>query len=51
MIRWSVEDQQFVGTHSAYPSLSYLADTWAEALDGICDLVDAVRADEIGDLA
>lgn len=45
MIHWSQEDQQFVGTHSSY-SLSFLADTWAEAFDGICDLVDAVRVDE-----
>lgn len=38
-VKWSEEDREFVGTHSDYPSLSWLAKTEKEALEGIYKLV------------
>jgi predicted RNase H-like HicB family nuclease len=38
-VDWSDDDQEFVGTCDEYPSLSWLAATEAEALDGIKALV------------
>ncbi|WP_235041019.1 type II toxin-antitoxin system HicB family antitoxin [Vreelandella profundi] len=44
-IRWSEEDDQFVGLCTELPSLSWLADTHQEALEGILSLVSDVVAD------
>lgn len=44
-VRWSGEDQQWVGTCDKYPSLSYLADTSEEAFSGIYELSYATRDD------
>lgn len=44
-IRWSAEDDQFVGLCAELPSLSWLADNQEEALDGIVALVADVVAD------
>lgn len=46
---WSEEDQEFVGTVDAYPSLSWLAPTEQEALDGIQRLAQSVRDDTDGE--
>ena len=42
---WSEEDQQHVGLCAEYPSLSWLAETHDEALNGIARLVDDVLKD------
>jgi predicted RNase H-like HicB family nuclease len=43
-VSWSDEDQEFVGTWAEFPSLSHLAETRPEALQGIEVLVqDVVR--------
>lgn len=42
---WSVEDQEYVGVCSEFPSLSWLAKTQVEALEGITGLVAEVVAD------
>jgi hypothetical protein len=34
-VRWSPEDQQHVATTDTHPSLSWLADTQADALAGL----------------
>jgi hypothetical protein len=34
-VHWSPEDRQHVATTDAYPSLSWLADTQADALAGL----------------
>lgn len=44
-VRWSEEDQQWVGTCDEYPSLSYLADTADKAGDGISELAYMTRDD------
>jgi len=44
-VRWSEEDQQWVGTCDEYPSLSYLADTADKAVDGISELAYMTRDD------
>lgn len=44
-VKWSNEDQQFVGTCEEYPSLSYLADTADAAGEGISELAYATRDD------
>jgi predicted RNase H-like HicB family nuclease len=44
---WSPEDGEYVGLVGAFPSLSWLAPTEAEALAGIERLVDDVVADLI----
>ncbi len=44
-IRWSEEDDQFVGLCTELPSLSWLADTHQEALEGILSLVADVVVD------
>jgi len=36
---WSEEDQEFVGMCAEFPSLSWLAASQAEALEGICAIV------------
>jgi predicted HicB family RNase H-like nuclease len=45
-VRWSVEDQAFVGTVAELPSLSWLAEQPADAFTGIC----ALAADVVNDL-
>lgn len=42
-VAWSDDDQEFVGTVDAYPSLSWLAPTAQEALDGIRGVVQELR--------
>lgn len=44
-VRWSVEDDAFVGAVAEMPSLSWVADTQDEAFSGIRELVDQVVAD------
>lgn len=46
-VTWSGEDGEFVATCAEFPSLSWLADSQAAALQGLVDLV----ADTVGDLA
>jgi predicted RNase H-like HicB family nuclease len=43
---WSEEDQEFVGLHEDYPSLSWLANTEEKALNGIRKLVELVILEE-----
>jgi predicted HicB family RNase H-like nuclease len=45
-VTWSVEDEEFVATCAEFPSLSWLADPQAAALQGLVDLV----ADTVADL-
>ena len=44
-VTWSVEDGEYVGLCVEYPSLSWLAATPREALEGIRQVVAAVAAD------
>ncbi|MTI12165.1 type II toxin-antitoxin system HicB family antitoxin [Sansalvadorimonas verongulae] len=42
-VTWSAEDKEFVGLCAEFPSLSWLAETRSEAMDGIVSVVgDAV---------
>ena len=45
-VTWSVEDDEFVATCAEFPSLSWLADSQAAALQGLVDLI----ADTVADL-
>lgn len=45
MVVWSEPDQGFVATVSEFPSLSWIADTYEEALMGIQQLVFEVLLD------
>lgn len=45
-VTWSVEDGEFVASCAEFPSLSWLADSQAAALQGLVDLV----ADTVDDL-
>ena len=38
-VTWSEDDQEYVGLCAEFPSLSHLAETRSEALDGIFNLV------------
>lgn len=38
-VSWSEEDQEYIGKHAAYPSLSWLSSSREGALDGIISLV------------
>ena len=38
-VTWSVADQEFVGLCAEFPSLSWLAETRGEAMDGIVNMV------------
>lgn len=42
---WSEEDEQYVGVCDAFPSLSWLADTRDESLEGIVRLVNQTLDD------
>ncbi|GLY03360.1 MULTISPECIES: toxin-antitoxin system HicB family antitoxin [Actinoplanes] len=44
-VRWSAEDDEYVGTVAELPSLSWLAPTRREAFEGIQDLATEVIAD------
>ena len=44
-VRWSAEDQAYVGTGAELPSLSGLADTQEDAFSGIRELVTNVLDD------
>ena len=44
-VTWSVEDNEYVGLCVEFPSLSWLADTQEEALNGISQLVFEVVLD------
>ncbi len=48
-VTWSEEDQEYVGLCAEFPSLSCLAVTSEEALEGIRQIVIAVDADLKGD--
>lgn len=52
-VTWSEEDQEFVGLCAEFPSLSHLAATRIDALNGITELVGDVVADmrEVGEPA
>jgi len=50
-VMWSEEDEEFVGLCTEFPSLSWLAESQAEALTGICSVVancveDLVKQEE-----
>jgi predicted HicB family RNase H-like nuclease len=45
-VTWSVEDDEFVATCAEFPSLSWLADSQAAALQGLVEVV----ADTVDDL-
>lgn len=44
---WSEEDQEFVGLHEDYPSLSWLANTEEKASEGIRKLVELVTLENV----
>ncbi|WFE59296.1 type II toxin-antitoxin system HicB family antitoxin [Micromonospora sp. WMMD712] len=44
-VTWSAEDREFVATCAEYPSLSWLASSQIEALQGLQDLLREVIAD------
>ena len=44
-VTWSAEDGEFVGLCAEFPSLSHLAETQAEAMEGILGLIKEVAAD------
>lgn len=44
-VTWSVEDGEYVALCAEFPSLSFLADKNAKALDGIVELVGDVVKD------
>lgn len=44
-VRWSVEDEGFVGTVAELPSLSWIADNQSDAFAGIRTLVSGVLED------
>lgn len=41
-VEWSEEDQEYVATCSDYPSLSWLAKTEADALEGLLLMVSKI---------
>jgi hypothetical protein len=45
LVAWSEEDQEYVGTCAEFPSLSHLAGSGVDALEGIKQLVRDVVAD------
>jgi hypothetical protein len=44
-VTWSVEDDEFIATCIEFPSLSWLAESQADALQGLVDLVVDSMAD------
>lgn len=45
-VKWSREDQEFVGLCKNYPSLSYLDKDFAKSLKGIINLVGLVETEK-----
>lgn len=41
-VEWSEEDQEYVATCSDYPSLSWLAKTEADAMEGLLLMVSKI---------
>lgn len=48
-ITWSAEDEEYVGLCAEFPSLSWLADTPEDALQGIRQLVSELFSDMAAD--
>jgi len=46
-VMWSEDDDEFIGLCTEFPSLSWLADSQAEALTGICSVVASCVEDLI----
>lgn len=44
-VTWSAEDEEYVGLCAEFPSLSWLADTPEDALQGIRQLVSELFSD------
>ena len=44
---WSEKDQEYVGTHEDYPSLSWLANTEEKASEGIIKFVELVTLENV----
>ncbi len=44
-VTWSAADQEFIGLCAEFPSLSWLAETRTEAMEGIVTMVADVVAD------
>lgn len=44
-VRWSAEDQSYIGTIAEMPSLSWAADSQSDAFAGIRDLVTSILED------
>lgn len=44
-VEWSLADNEFVGLVAEFPSLSWLAPTAAEAMQGIVGVVEQVAAE------
>jgi predicted RNase H-like HicB family nuclease len=44
-VTWSAADEEYVGLCAEFPSLSWLAETRTEAMDGIVSMVADVVAD------
>lgn len=44
-VEWSPEDNEFVGLVAEFPSLSWLAPTSVEAMQGIVGVVEQVAAE------
>lgn len=44
-VTWSDEDQEYIALYAEFPSISYLAETHQEALEGILDLVKCIVED------
>lgn len=44
-VEWSPVDNEFVGLVAEFPSLSWLAPTYAEAMQGIVGVVEQVAAE------
>lgn len=48
-VTWSAEDEEYVGLCAEFPSLSWLADTPEDALQGIRQLVSELFSDMAAD--
>lgn len=43
-VAWSSEDGEYVATHSAYPSLSWLDENPTSALRGLVNIMDEIES-------